>query len=182
MHVLLWYRKADMAVYVHTCNSPLGLIRMTSDGQSLTSLKFEDHPMPETSADLPVFEQTEHWLNQYFKGKIPDIDIPVFLPVTPFQNEVLSVISSIPYGTTMTYGQVARRIASKRGIRNMSAQAVGNALAHNPVWLIIPCHRVIGKNGELTGYAGGLERKAFLLKMEQELLFQMTHHLLNNEE
>ena len=166
MHVLLWYRKADMAVYVHTCNSPLGLIRMTSDGQSLTSLKFEDHPMPETSADLPVFEQTEHWLNQYFKGKIPDIDIPVFLPVTPFQNEVLSVISSIPYGTTMTYGQVARRIASKRGIRNMSAQAVGNALAHNPVWLIIPCHRVVGANGKMVGYGGGIANKVALLAHE----------------
>ena len=168
MHVLLWYRKTDMTAYVHSFNSPLGKIRMTSDGQSLTSLKFEDHPMSEPSADLPVFDQTERWLNHYFQGKIPDFDIPVSLTITPFQNEVLSVVSSIPYGTTMTYGQVAEQIASKRGIRHMSAQAVGNALAHNPVWLIIPCHRVIGKNGELTGYAGGLERKEFLLKMEQE--------------
>ena len=157
-----------MNEYVHYCSCPLGKIRMTSDGHSLTSLKFDDLPVWEASADLPVFDQTEQWLNLYFQGKDPDFDIQVSPAITPFQREVLSVVSSIPYGTTMTYGQIAEQIASKRGIRKLSAQAVGNALAHNPVWLIIPCHRVVGKNGELTGYAGGLDRKAFLLKMEQE--------------
>ncbi len=157
-----------MTVYVHYCSSPLGRIRMTSDGSSLSSLKFDEESPSERSSDLPVFRLAERWLNQYFQGKSPDFTVPLSFSATSFQNEVLSAVALIPYGKTMTYGGIAEQIAAKRGVPKLSAQAVGSALARNPIWLIIPCHRVIGKNGDLTGYAGGLARKAALLKMEQE--------------
>lgn len=148
---------------------------MESDGETLTGLRFEDAeeesrepvtgPADETTRE--VFVQTSLWLDIYFRGQDPDFLPPMSINATDFRRRVWEILLSIPYGRTMTYGQIARKIASERGIDRMSAQAVGNAVGHNPVALIIPCHRVIGSDGSLTGYAGGIDRKRSLLEMEQ---------------
>jgi methylated-DNA-[protein]-cysteine S-methyltransferase len=105
-------------------------------------------------------------LDRYFEGQDPGFVPPIRLDGTPFQQTVWELLQTIPYGETMTYGEIAARIARLRGIRKMSAQAVGGAVSRNPIALIIPCHRVIGSNGDLTGYAGGLDRKEWLLFLE----------------
>ena len=115
-----------------------------------------------------VFAQTQQWLEVYFSGKAPDFTPPIALSSTPFRMAVWEILRSIPYGQTMTYGQIARILADRSGLPKMSAQAVGNAVGRNPISLIVPCHRVIGANGSLTGYAGGLERKAYLLALEKQ--------------
>ena len=143
---------------------------MCSDGECLTGLSFirgsEKTPYSEDS-DLPVFRETVKWLDTYFSGKIPDL-IPAYrvIGLTPFRKEVLEAVASIPYGQTMTYGDIAEKIAQRRGIPRMSAQAVGQAVGWNPLCIIIPCHRVIGANGDLTGYGGGLSNKTALLRLE----------------
>jgi methylated-DNA-[protein]-cysteine S-methyltransferase len=190
--------------------SPLGYITMASDGESLIGLWFEGQKYfastltNESSEDsnLPVFERTRNWLDLYFSGECPDFTPPLAPKGTPFQQKVWRLLLAIPYGKTVTYGEIAQRhvetrlIASLHGVtpqdallrsascrgaslrdaslkgaflpkQHMSAQAVGGAVGRNPISLIIPCHRVIGANGSLTGYAGGLERKKYLLEMEQ---------------
>ena len=159
----------------YTCHydSPLGGITLSSDGEALTGLWFDGQKYfaAHLSSDheekaLPIFEQTEHWLDIYFTGKAPDFTPPLHMRATPFQKAVWDILLTIPYGQTMTYGEIADRIAKQKGLPRMSAQAVGGAVGHNLISLIIPCHRVVGSDGSLTGYAGGIDRKMKLLTLE----------------
>ena len=160
-----------------TCHydSPLGGITLTGDGASLTGLWFDGQkhfpdPLPARCGGmLPVFRQTFRWLDLYFGGKIPDFTPPLEMRTTPFRKEVWEILLTIPYGRTMTYGDIAAVMAARKGLPRMSAQAVGGAVGHNSISLIIPCHRVIGADGTFTGYAGGIGRKAELLAMERRL-------------
>ena len=160
--------------YTHHYNSPLGNILIASDGSAITGLWFEGQKYfaaalgPEhEERSLPIFTQTERWLDLYFSGRAPDFTPPLRWKATPFRGTVWEILLTIPYGKTMTYGEIAAKTAAQRGISTMSAQAVGGAVGHNPIALIVPCHRVIGADGSLTGYAGGLERKRKLLKLEK---------------
>lgn len=159
--------------YLFHYDSPLGGITMSSDGQALTGLLFDNEkyfgetiPAEGTERDLPAFAETVRWLDVYFSGKDPGFLPPIALHTTPFRREVCEIMLTIPYGETMSYGEIASIIAKRRGIKSMSAQAVGGAVGHNPISLIIPCHRVIGTDGSLTGYAGGIDKKRWLLKLE----------------
>ena len=118
-----------------------------------------------TKAELPIFMQTCNWLDIYFSGKEPGFTPPISLHTTPFRKAVYDILLTIPYGQTMTYGEIALILAEKQGMERMSAQAVGSAVGHNPISIIIPCHRVVGADGSLTGYAGGLDKKTALLKL-----------------
>lgn len=145
---------------------------MLSDGENLTWLGFTGQRfMPDLlqakpDDNLPVFRQTYLWLEAYFSGTEPAVPIPPIKAAgTQFQQEVWQMLSQIPYGCTTTYGHLARAHAAAHGVRPC-AQAIGNAVGHNPISIIVPCHRVIGSNGALTGYAGGLEKKQFLLALE----------------
>ena len=109
--------------------------------------------------ELPIFDEICRWLDIYFSGKEPDFTPPLSMRTTPFRKAVWEIMLTIPYGQTMTYGEIAGIIAEQRGIDRMSAQAVGGAVGHNSISLIIPCHRVIGTDGSLTGYAGGIDKK-----------------------
>lgn len=120
----------------------------------------------ENSADA-VFRRTEKWLDIYFAGRDPGFLPPLSTKGTPFQEEVWEILKEIPYGKTVSYGEIAMRIAEKRGIKRMAAQAVGGAVGRNPIAIIVPCHRVVGSDGSLTGYGGGLDRKVELLKLEK---------------
>lgn len=160
--------------YIYRYASPLGGITLAGDGEALTGLWFDGQKYypyqltaESTEAELPVFRQTCNWLDIYFNGKAPDFTPPISLQTTQFRSAVYAVLRTIPYGQTMTYGAIADILAKQRGIPRMSAQAVGGAVGHNPVSIIIPCHRVIGADGSLTGYAGGPDRKLALLKAEQ---------------
>ena len=116
---------------------------------------------------MPVFEQAKEWLTIYFSGQEPDFLPPVHMTGTPFQLTVWEILRTIPYGKTITYGEIAKEIAVRKGIPRMSAQAVGGAVGHNKISVIIPCHRVVGTNGSLTGYAGGIDKKRKLLTLEK---------------
>lgn len=164
--------------YLHYTDSPLGRIMLSGCGEnnSLTGLWFEgqkyfaaDVEQPASEKFIPVFGEAEKWLEIYFTGKDPGFTPRLAPKGTPFQKEVWDILLTIPYGQTVTYGYIASIIAEKRGIKRFSAQAVGGAVGHNPISLIIPCHRVIGADGSLTGYGGGLDRKASLLKSEGSL-------------
>ena len=111
--------------------------------------------------------ETIQWLDVYFAEKEPDFTPPLHLIGSDFRQAVWNILLSIPYGQTMTYGQIAKQLAKNTGIDKMSAQAVGGAVGHNPISIIVPCHRVVGTNGSLTGYAGGLDKKIALLKLEK---------------
>ncbi len=158
--------------YITTYASPLGGIVLTAGGAALTGLWFEGQkgcPLPteyEDGADLPVLRQAVEWLDVYFSGRDPGFTPPLRPTGTPFQNEVWTILLTIPYGQTRMYGEIARELAQKRGIPRMSAQAVGGAVGRNAISIIVPCHRVVGSDGSLTGYAGGLARKFELLKLE----------------
>lgn len=154
-------------------DSPLGGITLASDGEALTGLWFDGQiffadTLSEDSKEkeLPIFVRTCHWLDIYFSGKEPDFTPRLKMNTTPFRKAVWEVLLTIPFGKTMTYGEIAKLIAQKRSITQMSAQAVGGAVGHNPISLIIPCHRVVGSKGNLTGYAGGLDKKVKLLRLE----------------
>ncbi len=147
-------------------SSPLGDILLSADDSGLTGLCFRDGTSEITETENPVFTPARHWLDLYFAGKKPDWEVPLHISGTAFQKEVWNHLRSIPYGTTVSYGEIAKILAEKHGLRKMSPQAVGGAAGRNPVLLLIPCHRVTGTNGRLTGYAGGLERKHYLLELE----------------
>lgn len=154
-------------------DSPLGGITLASDGNSITGLWFDGQKHFGDTLDdgheeklLPVFEETSRWLDIYFGGGEPGFTPPLAMQASPFRKAVWEILLTIPYGKTMTYGDIAKRIAEQKGIARMSAQAVGGAVGHNPISLIIPCHRVVGTDGSLTGYAGGIDRKVSLLQME----------------
>ena len=148
----------EHANYKARYDSPLGTIALTSDGKALTGLWFgEQEP---STAGLPVFDETCRWLDIYFGGREPEFMPPVALRGTGFQQRVWHELTTIPYGHTTTYGELAQRIGCR------SPQAVGGAVGRNPISIIIPCHRVIGANGLLTGYAWGLDRKQYLLRLE----------------
>ena len=160
--------------YTHHYESPLGGITLRSDGEALTGLRFDGQKRfeaapPEAHEDrsLPVFAQAERWLDAYFGGKQPDFTPLLHLRASAFRVAVWEELLTIPYGQTTTYGAVAKTVAARMGLPRMSAQAVGGAVGHNPIALIIPCHRVVGADGSLTGYAGGIERKRGLLALER---------------
>ena len=153
---------------LHEYNSPLGEILLTSDGKNLTGLYFKDScgKIPGEYKELPIFDDAVKWLDVYFSGKAPDFTPAIKITGSDFQKEVSRVMLAIPFGQVMTYADIAKEIARVRKIPSMSAQAVGGAAARNNISLIIPCHRVIGAKGNLTGYGGGLERKRKLLELE----------------
>ena len=160
--------------YTYHYSSPFGGITLASDGEALTGLWFDgqkyfaDTLSSENSeAELLIFEQTARWLDIYFSGNAPDFALPLNMRTTPFRKAVWEIMLTIPYGQTMTYGEIAEKIAEQRGLDRMSAQAVGGAVGHNAISIIIPCHRVVGTNGSLTGYAGGIDKKIKLLALEK---------------
>ncbi len=160
--------------YVNNYKSPIGNIVLAADDIGLTGLWFEGQKYfglyldkEHVEKDLQIFDEAKRWLDIYFSGKEPDFKIPLHFTGTDFQNEVWELLYSIPYGKTMTYGEIAKKIAKKRGLARMSAQAVGGAVGRNEISIIVPCHRVIGANGNLTGYAGGLDKKIALLGLEK---------------
>lgn len=159
--------------YTSEYRSPLGRITMASDGEGLTGLWFEGQKYfaatlrgKREERNLPVFEETRVWLDCYFGGREPGFIPALRLDGTPFRLAVWEVLREIPYGEVVTYKDVAGEIARRRGMRGMSAQAVGGAVGHNPVSIIVPCHRVVGSDGSLTGYAGGIDKKVQLLALE----------------
>ena len=158
-----------MKLYIRHYDSPLGRMTLESDGTSLSGLGFDGQNRSGAGSSLPVFEETCRWLDSYFRGDIPGFTPALALHGSDFQQTVWKILLKIPYGQTVTYGWIAGRLAAERGSGRMSAQAVGGAVGHNPVALIVPCHRVIGAGGRLTGYAAGLDRKAWLLAHEQAI-------------
>lgn len=159
--------------YTSHYQSPLGRMLLAADDLGLTGLWFEGQKYfarcldkEHEERELPLFMEVRRWLDIYFMGKEPDFAVPLNLLGTDFQKEVWHILCSIPYGKTVTYGEIAGQLAVKRGLRSMSAQAVGGAVGHNEISIIVPCHRVIGANGSLTGYAGGQDRKIKLLALE----------------
>lgn len=160
--------------YTDRYNSPIGKILMAADEQGLTGLWFNGQKYFASGLDkdyiekdLEIFANTKKWLDIYFTGKEPEFIPPLHITGSAFRLEVWDILLKIPYGMTVTYSDIAKNIATKRGMTKMSARAVGSAIAHNPVSIIIPCHRVVGKNNKLTGYAAGIDKKIKLLNLEQ---------------
>ena len=169
-------------IYTYKYKSPLGHILLAADEVGITGLWFEGQKY---FADLPdlnvngkdhendILKDAIRWLNIYFSGKNPDF-MPALHPIgSDFQKEVWEILLKIPYGKTMTYGNIAKEIALLKGCKTMSAQAIGGAVGHNKISIIIPCHRVVGTDGNLTGYAGGIDKKVKLLKLEQTDMTQL---------
>lgn len=157
--------------FFDTYDSPLGEILLTCDGEHLTAVffagqKYADVYLPSDAVQgvFPVLEETKLWLTQYFRGNIPGSLPAIKLVGTPFQIRVWELLLQIPYGETVTYGELAKKLGCK------SAQAVGGAVGRNPISILVPCHRVMGTGGKLTGYAGGTDKKEFLLKLEKDHL------------
>ena len=162
--------------------SPVGRITLVSDGGALIGAWIEGQKYfaatlqeePENDPEEPVLRQAAAWLDAYFAGKKPAVsDLPLQPRGSAFRQEVWRLLCEIPYGATVTYGELAGKIAAARGMKRFSAQAVGGAVGHNPISIIIPCHRVVGADGSLTGYAGGIARKVSLLKHEGALTDRM---------
>ena len=161
-------------IFIQHYDSPLGGILLAADEIGLVGLWFDgekyfaDHlPGEYTERETPILSETKRWLDVYFAGSEPDFTPPLHPIGSPFRQEVWALLRQIPYGQTTSYGALARQLAEQRGLAHMSAQAVGGAVGHNAISIIIPCHRVVGSNGSLTGYAGGIERKIELLTLEK---------------
>ncbi len=159
--------------YICRYDSPMGRITMFTDGENLTGLQFDSQLDPETGSlkecqytEIPIFDETKKWLDSYFAGKEPGFIPPLKVDGTPFRQRVWDMLLAIPYGKTVTYGQIAKQMSEEKGIEKMSAQAVGSAVGHNPISIMIPCHRVIGANKTIGGYTGGIDIKVELLKLE----------------
>ena len=154
--------------------SPLGTVILTADDQGLTRLYFQGAPdAPEglenqlpKAQDDEFIQEGKHWLHGYFEGRHLGWRPPLHLKGSEFQNQLWKALLTIPYGQTVSYGDVAKEVARERHMEKMSARAVGGAVGSNPVCLIVPCHRVVGAGGSLTGYGGGLQRKVKLLELE----------------
>lgn len=163
-------------MYYCTYESEIGLLYLVSDGESLCGCYLENQKYFPNDIDdyqfnekLNVFVKSKAWLEKYFKGENPSIyEIPLNFNGTEFRKTVWNVLKEISYGEVVTYRHIGEIIAKTRGIKTMSAQAVGRAVGHNPLLIFIPCHRVIGADGSLTGYAAGLENKKFLLNLESD--------------
>ncbi|WP_148372326.1 methylated-DNA--[protein]-cysteine S-methyltransferase [Bacteroides bouchesdurhonensis] len=160
--------------YIYKYQSPIGGITLAGNGDCLTGLWFDGQKyfaatLSEENEEksLPIFEQTKEWLDCYFSGRNPDFTPLLHLEGTPFRLAVWEILRKIPYGEVITYKDIADEVARQKGVQNMSSQAVGGAVGHNPISIIIPCHRIVGCNGSLTGYAGGIAKKIGLLKLEQ---------------
>ena len=163
------YQKAYTSVY----SSELGDILLAADEIGLTGLWFfgqsyfaDTLPAEQIAQETPILAQAKEWLDEYFSGKEPDFT-PTLHPIgSPFRQAVWKLLLQIPYGQTTTYGEIARQMEKLQNRPHMSAQAVGGAVGHNGISIIIPCHRVVGTKGNLTGYAGGLDKKMALLELE----------------
>lgn len=160
--------------YISHYKSPIGDILLAADDIGLTGLWFEGQKYfalyldkENEEKELDLFEKVKQWLEIYFSGKEPDFTVPLHFTGTNFQNEVWKILCSIPYGKTMTYGEIAKKLTINKRMKQMSAQAVGGAVGHNEISIIVPCHRVVGTNGSLTGYAGGIDKKVKLLTLEK---------------
>ena len=161
--------------YTAHYDSPLGGITLASDGEALIGLWFDGQKFfadtlgakYEDCTSLPVLAETRRWLDIYFSGRIPLFVPSLRFECTDFRRKVWENLLTIPYGRTVSYGDIARQVAKQMGLARMSAQAVGGAVGHNPISIIIPCHRVVGSDGSLTGYAGGMGRKQALLQLER---------------
>lgn len=154
--------------------SPLGGILLAANDIGLTGLWFDGQkyyadtlPAGHIERETPILTDAKRWLDVYFTGKEPDFTPPLHPVGSAFRLAVWELLLQIPYGQTVTYGELARQLAEKQDAEHMSAQAVGGAVGHNPISLIIPCHRVVGAGGSLTGYAGGIDKKIMLLELEQ---------------
>ncbi|MBC8577771.1 methylated-DNA--[protein]-cysteine S-methyltransferase [Yanshouia hominis] len=167
--------------YKTTYPSPLGNLTLASDGENLVGLwiegqKYHGDTIPETMTEnnhLPVFDAAKEWLDRYFAGEKIAIHELSLAPIGgDFRQSVWRILCEIPYGEVITYGGIAKKMAEKAGKEKLSAQAVGGAVGHNPISIIIPCHRVVGSNGSLTGYSGGIAAKTKLLELEG---VDMTH-------
>lgn len=177
-------------IYTVQYQSPIGNLLLASKKGKLIGIWMEDQKYyllnikeetQENSSDK-MLVQTKGWLDRYFKGEKPRINELELEPVgSAFRQTVWKILCDIPYGKVITYNDIAKEIAKQRGIKKMSAQAVGGAVGHNPISIVIPCHRVVGTNGSLTGYAGGIEKKLYLLKHEKvdmSKLFVPIKHIL----
>ena len=161
-------------MYTSTYNSAIGSLLLAADdiglvGLWLNSDRFYANLLANRECiakETPILQAAKRWLDVYFSGHEPKIELPFHLIGTPFRQEVWKLLLQIPYGQVVTYGNLAKKMAEKRGAAHMSAQAIGGAVGHNEISIIIPCHRVIGANGNLTGYAGGIEKKLKLLELE----------------
>ena len=163
-------------IYTQHYESPLGGILLAADDTGLTGLWFEGQKYFARTLDAvhqeqetAVLSEARRWLDVYFGGQEPDFTPPLHPAGSAFQQKVWALLRRIPYGQTTTYGALARQLAAERGLSRMSAQAVGGAVGHNVISIIIPCHRVVGTNGSLTGYAGGIDKKAALLRLEMKM-------------
>lgn len=154
-------------MYIKEYFSPTGRMIISADDNSLTKLSFSD--MPCEINENHITKITEEWLDIYFSGNIPDFTPPLCPSGTAFQLMIWELLREIPYGITVSYGEIAGKAAALRGMKKMSPQAVGGAVGRNPIALIIPCHRVISGDGSLTGYRGGIDKKAFLLGLEKKV-------------
>ena len=168
--------------FIQHYDSPLGGILLAADEIGLTGLWFDgqkyfarDLPAERVEQNTPALSEAKRWLDIYFTGREPDFTPPLHPIGSAFRRDVWEMLLQIPYGQTITYGGIARQLAAKRGLPRLSAQAVGGAVGHNEISVIIPCHRVVGTNGSLTGYAGGIEKKIKLLELEQT---DMTHFFM----
>ena len=159
--------------FIQHYDSPLGGILLAADEIGLIGLWFDGQKYfarglssEREERELPVLLEAKRWLDIYFTGKEPDFLPPLHSIGSAFRRSVWEILLQIPYGRTTTYGEIARLLSEKRGLTRMSAQAVGGAVGHNEISIIIPCHRVVGTNGSLTGYAGGVDKKVKLLELE----------------
>jgi methylated-DNA-[protein]-cysteine S-methyltransferase len=184
--------QSEQVQYVKKYRSPIGMFTLASDGDHLTGLWLKGQKyfgatlsndeidkkgetgeiggvgeVDDSANKLPLFYLVEQWLDAYFQGKQPELSLPLAPKGSPFRQNVWDILCQIPYGEVITYGDIAKKMAQKLGKDTMSAQAIGGAVGHNPISIIIPCHRVVGANGSLTGYAGGIENKIKLLELEQ---------------
>lgn len=160
--------------YISSYDSILGKIIMASDSQYLNGLWFKDQKYykatikgKEVIKELDIFKQVKEWLDIYFSGQEPSFIPDIAIKTTPFRQMVIDIMLKIPYGKTISYKDIASIIEAKNNIPKMSARAVGSAVGHNPISIIVPCHRVIGNNGKLIGYAAGIDRKRKLLELEK---------------